>query len=65
MEEEKSFCLKNSQVLKEALADYVIQECKKQICLEEYEFSDDFKKEMNKIFKDLGIEKIPHPEIKI
>ena len=31
--------------------------------IEQYEFSDDFKKAMNKIFKEAGCEKIPHPEV--
>ena len=54
----------NIKILKEALEEYTIQECQKQTYIKQYDFSDDFKRGINNIFKELGIEKIPHPEIK-
>lgn len=31
--------------------------------IQDYDFSDDFKRKMNKIFRKVGIKRIPHPEV--
>lgn len=60
------FTEKELEILKEALDIYVKQECKKYDNLDTFDFSDNFKRNINKIFHECAsADEIPQPETKI
>lgn len=64
-ETEEVFSKECIKMLISALDKYTVQECEKIGALDDYDFSDEFKRNMNKIFRQyIGEEKIPHSEVK-
>ena len=54
----------NIEILKAVLDQYTIDECKKQVITEDVEFSDNCKREMNRIFREyIKSNKPPYPEV--
>ena len=63
--EKSRFNKKDLSKLIEALEIYENQEVETIEVLPNYEFSEKFKREMNRFFReDIGINKVPHPEVK-
>lgn len=55
---------KNLETLKAVLDQYTIEERKKMVVPKDIEFSDEFKRKMNRFFKEhIKSDKIPHPEV--
>lgn len=57
--------LSGKEILKEALVDATLREFDKAMenCEETAEVSDDYKRKMNKMFKDMGSSFVPYPDI--
>ena len=57
--------LSGKELLKEVFVDATLREFDRDMenCEETAEVSDEYKRKMNKMFKDMGISFVPHPEV--
>ena len=57
--------LSGKEILKEALVDATLREFDRAMekCKETAEVSDEYKRKMNKMFKDMGSSFVPYPDI--
>lgn len=60
-EREEIFSVEDTKILKEVFDEYLEQECSNVKIIEDYEFSNKFKRRINRIFRDrLNNKNIPH-----